>query len=372
MSQKRSRDHAPEVKTVLRGEGGVYFAAIDLGTNNCRLMIAGGRSGSMRVVDNFNRSIRLGEGLHHTGALSEAAMQRAVDALHACAARMRHWSLRAIRGVATEACRRASNGEAFLRRVREETGLTLEIISPREEAELAMESCTSLLYANNHRRRRAVLFDIGGGSTEIAWLHLDPFTRVHELVGTVSIPWGVITMAEHFVAPDPDAPEEVHAAQYDAMVRFVTQQLQAFGRLHNIDEEVRQRNVAMLGTSGTITTLAGIALGLERYNRHVIDGVTLTDAASLEAIDILRGLGMRGLMVHPCVGTERATYVLPGCAIFEAIHRLWPVDAITVADRGLRDGLLTRMAREARVTMLPSSTSSRHGGDMAHPAPFRL
>ncbi|GEN14110.1 hypothetical protein NCH01_05410 [Neoasaia chiangmaiensis] len=346
------------------------FAALDLGTNNCRLMVAVRSGDGFRVVDSFNRTVRLGEGLQSAGVLSDDAMARTMSALHVCAARLRQWPVRAICCVATEACRRAANGRAFLQRVRAETGLDIAIISPREEAELAMDSCGALLHANNHRRERGILFDIGGGSTEIAWLRLDRARRAQTLTGTTSIPWGVITMAERFAAPAADASDEEHAAYYEAMVRHVMTELDGFEAVHHIRREIGRSNVGMLGTSGTVTTLAGIALNLPRYNRHAIDGIVLTDAAALGAIDTLRAFRADGLATHPCVGSERNHYVLPGCAIFEAIHRLWPVEAVTVADRGLRDGLLFRMAREMETighVRSPSNVarrtppSSKHG-----------
>lgn len=344
----RTADHAVSGTTREKGRRKSYqkyFAALDLGTNNCRLMIAGVNDGACQVVDNFNRSIRLGEGLQASGMLTDAAMNRAIGALHACAGRMRHWPLQAVRGVATEACRQAGNAKAFLRRVREETGIQLDIITPREEAELALESCTSLLYANNHRRTRAILFDIGGGSTEIGWLRLDPVTRTQTLSGTVSIPFGVVSMAERFLPPGPGASLDAQAAYYREMVAFVRDRLHDFDEVHRIGAEVGRRNVTMLGTSGTITTLAGIALDLPRYSRSAVDGLTLTDEAALGAIDTLLELRLAGMAQHPCVGHDRSAFVLPGCAIFEAIHQLWPVDSITVADRGLRDGMVARMAR---------------------------
>ncbi|CAI9120924.1 Ppx/GppA phosphatase family protein [Brytella acorum] len=343
------------------GDGSAYFAALDLGTNNCRLMIGERGSVGVRVVDSFNRSVRLGEGLQSSGALSEEAMVRAINALHVCAARIRHWPVQAIRGVATEACRRAVNGKEFLSRVHRETGIILDLISPREEAELAMESCGVLLHANNHRRSRGLLFDIGGGSTEIAWLRLDPTRRAQDLSGTVSIPCGVITIAESFRPPAPGADAAEHEHYYESMVRHVIAQLSGFEDVHQIRREIQRRNVAMLGTSGTITTLAGVALGLPRYNRQAVDGVTLTDTAALEAIDILRDLEAAEEPPHPCIGIDRSTYVLPGCAIFEAIHRLWPVDNIIVADRGLRDGLLARMARDGDAMRRSRPRPSRDG-----------
>jgi len=319
-----------------RGRGGPAFAALDLGTNNCRLLVGVPTGDGFRVLDSFSRVVRLGEGLHSTGQLSDGAMERAIAALQACASRLERRPLRGVRAIATEACRRASNGRIFLDRVRAETGLRFEVISSREEAELALESCAPLLRG---QAQRALLFDIGGGSTELAWVRLCSSSGLPELIGYISLPVGVVTLAERF-SGGAFSPEV-----YDAMVEEVQQRLRAFEAVHCIGHEIRNGAVSMLGTSGTITTLAGIALDLPRYSRPLIDGVVLSAEAANAALRRLREMGPECMARHPCVGTERADFVLPGCAIFSAIHELWPVPRVLVADRGLREGMLLRMMR---------------------------
>jgi exopolyphosphatase/guanosine-5'-triphosphate,3'-diphosphate pyrophosphatase len=314
------------------------FAALDLGTNNCRLLVGAPVGDGFRVLDSFSRIVRLGEGLHRTGRLSQDAMERAMAALHGCAARLARRPVRAVRAIATEACRRAVNGPEFLARVRTETGLAIDVISSREEAELALESCSPLLRGGG---RRALLFDIGGGSTELAWVRLTDRGRP-ELIGYVSLPVGVVTLAERFN----EAGDE--AAQFNAMVDDVADRLGPFESVHCIGHEIRQGGVRFLGTSGTVTTLAGIALDLPRYTRAAVDGAVLTHATAASALTRLRALGRAGLAQHPCVGPERADFVLPGCAIFAAIHALWPAPEIAVADRGLREGMLLRLMRGER------------------------
>jgi exopolyphosphatase/guanosine-5'-triphosphate,3'-diphosphate pyrophosphatase len=318
--------------------GPAAFAALDLGTNNCRLLVGAPSGGGFRVLDSFSRIVRLGEGLQHSGSLSAAAMERTLGALHACAARLHRRPVRAVRAIATEACRRAANGMEFLARVRAETGIAFDIISTREEAELALESCAPLLEGPG---RRALIFDIGGGSTELAWVRLNG-GRGPELIGYDSLPVGVVTLAEQF------GPEGFAPGGYEAMIDHVADRLSAFERVHCIGHEIRLSGVRLLGTSGTVTTLAGVALGLTRYRRPAVDGQVLTDEAVTEALAALRGLGPEGLARHPCVGPERAAFVLPGCAIFEAIRTTWPISEVTVADRGLREGMLLRMMRGGR------------------------
>jgi exopolyphosphatase/guanosine-5'-triphosphate,3'-diphosphate pyrophosphatase len=320
---------------------GAAFAALDLGTNNCRLLIGAPTGEGFRVIDSFSRIVRLGEGLQNSGMLSDMAMDRAMGALHACAARLARRPVRAVRAIATEACRRAGNGEAFLNRVRSETGIAFNIISTREEAELALESCAPLLRGSppGEAGRRALLFDIGGGSTELAWVRLSSAGGHPELIGYVSLPVGVVTLAEHFGHHgfEPDG--------YQAMVDHVRGRLAAFERIHCIEHELRLGGVRFLGTSGTVTTLAGVALNLARYRRPMVDGVRLTAEDAHAALKLLRGLGREGLNRHPCVGPDRSDFVLPGCAIFQAISTVWPAPDVIVADRGLREGMLLRMMR---------------------------
>jgi exopolyphosphatase/guanosine-5'-triphosphate,3'-diphosphate pyrophosphatase len=317
------------------------FAALDLGTNNCRLLVGARAGDGFRVLDSFSRIVRLGEGLQVTGRLSDAAQDRALAALHACAARLSRRSLIGVRAIATEACRRAVNGAAFLARVHEETGIAFDIISTREEAELALESCAPLLRGHGHR---ALLFDIGGGSTELAWVRLPEAPGsseqpTPELIGYLSLPIGVVTLAERFghCGFDPGG--------YADMVADVRGRLEGFDRIHCIAHEIRLGRVHLLGTSGTVTTLAGVALNLQRYRRPEIDGVVLTAEVAKAALDLLRSLGRDGLIRHPCIGPDRVDFVLPGCAIFEAISEMFPAPEVTVADRGLREGMLLRMMR---------------------------
>ena len=337
------------------------FAALDLGTNNCRLLVGAPAPDGFRVIDSFSRIVRLGEGLHDTGALSPVAMDRAMAALHACAARLARRPVRRLRAIATEACRRAVNGPEFLDRVRAQTGLDIDVITAREEAELALESCAPLLSAAPRPGdRRALLFDIGGGSTELAWVRLDGATP--RLIGTTSLPVGVVSLAERFGAWGHTG------AGFAAMVAEVAARLAAFEAVHCIAHEMRAGGVRLLGTSGTVTTLAGVSLGLARYRRPLIDGVVLGRTQALAAMGELRALAPSGLAEHPCVGPERAAFVLPGCAIFEAIFSRWPASEVTVADRGLREGMLLRMMRDAARRATPRSTTPLPATLAAHPA----
>jgi exopolyphosphatase / guanosine-5'-triphosphate,3'-diphosphate pyrophosphatase len=310
------------------------LAAIDLGTNNCRLLVARPNGAGFRVIDAYSRIVRLGEGLSRTGLLSEAAMDRTIAALRVCARKMQQRRVTRARSVATEACRRAANCEAFLERVRAETGIDIEIITSEVEAELAFRGCAPLLTPD---RNRAIVFDIGGGSTEIGWLAVDAAGQI-DLIDCVSLPIGVVNLAErHDRSP-------VDPALYETMTGEVASMLAEFGARNDIATAVAGGTVQMLGTSGTVTTLTGIHLRLSRYDRSQVDGRYL----EFEAIDAinreLAALDWHGRAATPCVGPERADLVVAGCIILSAICRLWPVGRLRVADRGLREGILFELA----------------------------
>jgi len=334
---------------------GPSYAALDLGTNNCRLLVATPCGGSFRVVDSFSRIVRLGEGLLGSGRLSEDAMDRAIAALRTCAEKLARRQVRALQAVATEACRRAVNGPAFLARVEAETGLRLRAITAREEAELAVESCAPLLEPGD---RRALLFDIGGGSTEIAWVRVGQQCRTPELIGYISIPLGVVTLAERC------GEACFTEAGFHAVVNEVADRLAGFEAVHRIAQEIRAGGVRLMGTSGTVTTLAGVAMALPRYRRPLVDGQTIEAGAADQALGDLFALGRSGLASHPCVGPDRVDFVLPGCAVYAGIRRIWPVPRLTVADRGLREGMLLRLMRADR--MPPRRRAPRGLGWPAH------
>ncbi len=313
------------------------FAVIDLGTNNCRLLIAEpAKAGGFRVVDSFSRIVRLGEGVANSGLLSDAAIERTIRALKVCADRVGRHKVTHIRAITTEACRQARNAETLIARAQEEAGIVLSIVTADEEARLAAIGCAPLIGA---RHDGALVFDIGGGSTEIIWLR--GRDGVAETVFAASIPVGVVGLAEaHGRGADRAAYETMREAMVArfAPVRAAMDASRAFA----VDTH------HLLGTSGTVTTLAGIVLGLQRYSRARVDGSWHASGDILAAVDRLVGLTLRGRAGVGCVGPERADLIVPGCAIFSAIHAHWPCAELRVADRGLREGMLREMAAETR------------------------
>ncbi len=309
------------------------YGALDLGTNNCRLLIARPSAEGFRVVDSYSRIVRLGEGLGRHGALSVRAMERAVAALDVCRRKLERRGVTRLRAVATEACRKATNREEFLARVRREAGIELEVISAREEARLAVIGCQSLL---DPRFPRAVVFDIGGGSTEVVLVERAGDARLR-LVGWASLPFGVITLTEKFGLGEGDADAY---ARTRAMVR---EALAAFEERHGFARHVEAGAMQLLGTSGTVTTLASVQLKLRRYDRRRVDG-SWFDSGAMRALARRIALMDRAHRIaQPCIGRDRADYVVAGCAILESIFETWPVDRLRVADRGLREGVLRSM-----------------------------
>ena len=309
------------------------YAAIDLGTNNCRLLIARPAGDNFSVVDAFSRVVRLGEGLAQTELLSEAAMDRAVAALRVCAEKLKRRNVHLARSVATEACRRATNGAAFIERVRQETGIRLDIISAREEARLAVLGCHILLEPGHGP---ALVFDIGGGSTELVLINNGP--TVPEILDWVSVPWGVVSLTETCDSEGDSL--DARRARYAQMRGRVSDSFAAFGQRITPFRQSISPDLRLLGTSGTVTTLASLHLDLPQYDRRAVDGL-IVPADSMRAISSrLSSLSLAERREVPCIGRERADLVVAGCAILEAILDLWPANRLGVADRGIREGIL--------------------------------
>lgn len=339
------------------GRYGHVFAALDLGTNNCRLLIAKPEGQSFRVVDAFSRIVRLGEGVDESNQLSEAAMDRAVEALRICADKMERRSVTRARAIATEACRRALNGAQFVERVKAETGVSLDVIRAGEEARLAVAGCAPLF---DSRRDCILVFDIGGGSTEIVWidLHQIPRKRRRDLLLGVhsrdsdparveaevaalakqarwtSLPVGVVTLAERFKHLRDER------TRFDAMRAHTESLIEPFAASGAGATPDRLSRMQLLGTSGTITTLAGVHLELPRYNRARVDGMWIGRRDLTTLIDDLLAMTRAERSEIPCIGDDRSELVISGAAILRAILHYWPSEQLRVADRGLREGLL--------------------------------
>jgi exopolyphosphatase / guanosine-5'-triphosphate,3'-diphosphate pyrophosphatase len=319
----------------VRRAGGGRLAALDLGTNNCRLLVAEPTEQGFHVVDSFSRIVRLGEGLAGTDRLGEAAMTRTLGALKICRRIMDRHRVSRVRCVATEACRRALNGPEFVRRARRATGIDLEVLGQDEEARLAMLGCLPLV---DREADQLLMVDIGGGSTEIMWLDRREPSGGPKPGHTHSMPLGVVTLSESVTgATDP-------AATYARMVELARECLARGNRLPaSARGPGGVRRLQMLGTSGTVTTLAAVHLGLRRYDRRKVDGISLPFEVIQAVSRQLRELDNAERAAHPCIGLDRADLVVAGCAILDAVHQCWPVERLRVADRGLREGILNAL-----------------------------
>jgi exopolyphosphatase/guanosine-5'-triphosphate,3'-diphosphate pyrophosphatase len=350
--------HAPALATApARVQASHTYAALDLGTNNCRLLVARphhdhSRTGAdrLRIIDAFSRIVRLGEGLHQTGELGDAAIARTLDALAVCRAKMDQRGVTRARLIATEACRIAANGSDFIERVRAELGFDLEVIDRETEARLAALGCAALA---DPQAEGVLIFDIGGGSSELIWLDR-ACTRVAAAAERVDIRlWtslqiGVVSLAEQFGGVD------VSPATYEAMVSHAAQSIEAF--LSRAMRERHCRRFHLLGTSGTVTTIGGVYLNLSRYDRRRVDGLWMSAGDVSATIARLRGMSYDERAAHGCIGPARADLVLAGCAILEAIRRAFPAPRLRIADRGLREGILIELMRADGVWGRPAET----------------
>ncbi len=311
------------------------YAALDLGTNNCRLLIAHQAQRGLRVLDSFSRIVRLGEGVGTTGELSEAAMVRTIEALRVCAAKMSRGKVVGSRSVITAAGREARNRSQFVRRVRQETGIRLEVISAREEADLTLAGCLPLLEVSGDR---VLLFDVGGGSAEFVLAKIHSQGQV-TIEGCVSLPCGVVKITEKY------GNHEFTEDDYQEVVESVKDMLVPFDREYGIGGKVSAGHLQVIGTAGTVTTLAGVNMRLDHYNRALVDGSWLEVEAIRRICRELAALSVDERAAYPCIGRARADLVVAGCAVLEAVCSMWPMERLRVADRGVREGILTRMMR---------------------------
>lgn len=310
------------------------YAAIDLGTNSCRLVIATPTPTSFRIVETFSKITRLGEGIINDDELSRVAIRRTIGALRVCAGVLAEYApIYRWRYVATAACRRAKNCAEFIDAVKRETGLSIETISSKEESRLAVVGCIPLL---NRNIKRALVFDIGGGSTEISLARVTNTGNTF-IEGFVSLPYGVVTISEAFPSQD------MTNLAYNTIIERTHKLLKEFEEKYNICEAIKNQEIQVIGTSGTVTVLGAVHLNLPRYNRSAVDGLSIIKQDIDKAINKIKRLGDEGRKKHPCIGAQKADLTMAGCAIIEALCSFWPIAEITVADRGIREGILLDM-----------------------------
>jgi len=341
---------AVETPAPLLADPAELYAALDLGTNSCRMLIAQPKGSQFHVIDSFSKSVQLGSGLESSGALCRSSISRTIQALRVCRKKLEKHDVKRMRLVATEACRRAKNSRDFLRRVQRETGLRLEIIKPEEEARLAVISCAPLV---STKTEQLLVVDIGGGSTELVWIDLSTVPRAErpraimrlhtgfknadspfphaKVVDWISVPLGVATLMEQFSDVEDDA------ARFALMSWYFEEKLADFTPYAN---DPAREGFQIIGTSGTVTTVAASHLGLKRYDRNKVDGLRMTSEQIDRVIRDYLSMGPAGRKRDPRIGRDRQELIMSGAAILQALLRIWPTDRLSVADRGLREGLL--------------------------------
>jgi exopolyphosphatase/guanosine-5'-triphosphate,3'-diphosphate pyrophosphatase len=342
--RSRSEHDLDAIGRLRQSHPGEAYAALDLGTNNCRLLIARPSGRDFTVIDAFSRVVKLGEGLATSGRLSEQAMDRALAALAICAEKLQRRNVRLARSVATEACRRAANGPAFIERVRRETGIALDVISAEEEARLAVLGCHILLEAGDGP---AMIFDIGGGSTELVLVEGGggaDASHVPRILDWQSVPWGVVSLTETVSCREEG--EAARIARYAKMRELVSRSFAPFAE--RVAQAAAMEDIRLLGTSGTVTTLASLYLELPSYDRRAVDGLIVPAPAMRDIAARLSVMTPYERSSLPCIGQDRADLVVAGCAILEAILDLWPARRLGVADRGIREGILRSLIAAER------------------------
>lgn len=362
MEQVRPKGQARKVNAHRNSKNagnGPLYAALDLGTNSCRMLIATPEGSHFRIVDAFSKPVRLGLELERTGFLSKSGISRTVQALHVCAKKLKNHGVKNRRLIATEACRRAVNGDRFMGRIKAETGLSLEIIAPEEEARLAVVGCAPLVAAD---AKQVLVIDIGGGSTELVWVDIrevddlrkiDAMMRLKpsqvkealkdengaRVVDWISIPLGVATLLQRYSDVVDDA------AKFALMACYFEEMLDNFTP-YNDESDTLMDGLQVIGTSGTVTTIGAVHLGLQRYDRNIVDGMRMRAIDVDKVINQFLHLGPEGRRAEPGIGRDRAQLIMSGSAILQTILRIWPSDNIRVADRGLREGMLYSMMND--------------------------
>lgn len=335
-----------------RGRRYKTYAALDLGTNNCRLLIARKTENGFRVIDSYSRSVRLGAGLATTGRLADDNIKAAIDALTVCSRKLHARKVKRWRCVATQACRQAENGEEFMRQVKAQTGLRLEIISPRVEAKLAVMGCLNLIDTS---KDVALVVDIGGGSTELSWVDVRKLKKMAEkgpvhkppISAWASLPVGVVTLSE--MVPEHDDRD----TWYADMKAKVCDAIEQAGCSTRFTNHFKGGRGHIIGTSGTITSLAGIYQKLPCYQRDKVDGSWMPSAEAVRIARRMASLPVKERAKEPCIGHERANLLVAGCAITDVVCELWPCSDIRVGDRGLREGLLMGLMQQSQILSTP-------------------
>ncbi len=323
-----------------REEGTQRFAAIDIGSNSIRQIVADVSSnGAIRVIDEMKAAPRLQSGLHETGALGEEPMRLALEALTRMATLARQLGCKRVEAVATSAVRGASNGAAFLRQVREVAGLRVRILDGEEEARLAFRSALAHFDLG---RGRAVVMDIGGGSVEFALAAEGIVERY------VSLPFGAVRLTEQYLMdrPAPKGVRKLRKAIRDDIRRVLP---------------VRDwRGAELIGSGGTFTNLAGMVLARQGIRvAHSVHGTRMPWHEIEHLLEMLQELTPTERLAVPGLNVARADIILAGLAVAAEVGARLEPRGFVASAYGIREGLLLETARVAPVVSDPGEARER-------------
>lgn len=311
------------------------FASIDLGTNTVRLLVVTGNSKGFTTLHSNQLITRLGEGLSHSGILKDIAMERTIKAVLDFKREASKYSPFAIWVAATSAVREAKNRNEFIEKIREVTGLELEVIPWEEEARRTLLGVFSGLDGNI---KKAIVFDIGGGSTEYI------LTVDKRLVKSVGTALGVVHLSEKYIRKDP-----VDDGELIILESVITNKIRNVkSQLHDV--LCTMHDVRLIGTAGTVTTIAALDLNLHPYDPAKVNGYVLNIENVKEILKKLKNMTLEERRNIPALESGREDLIIPGAVIVIKTMEIFGFNEMIVSDYGLREGIiLAKMSECQRV-----------------------
>ena len=310
----------------------VSLAAIDLGTNSCRLMITSQKG---FVIYRRTATTKLGEGLHAAGKFTDEAIERGLKCLAEYADIMRDYGVAEYKAIATASCRMAENGADFVKAVEELCGLKLDIVSPEEEALLNVKGAR--LNADKNAEY-VMVYDLGGGSTEIT---LATNSETPKIIYTISVPWGARNATEAYGLLEYD---EEKAAKLRAEVQKYTADF-----LQHSEFEKYRDKCECIATSSTPLRLVSMARGLGSYNRYNVDGVAENVAELDKQIAKIQKMDFVHAAENPYIGENRAMIFQAACVIFKTIYDDLQIKVLTASLKGAQEAMINDLVKKWQI-----------------------
>ena len=295
------------------------FAAIDLGSTNCRLVIVDIIEDKYKIICSFSEILNLGRNLSFSNEFNDEIIEKTIEIFKIISQKLKYYNVLSYRCVATEACRQSINSDELVKRIHERTNIEIEIIPSKEEARLCLKSC---LNHNVNLNDFNLVFDIGGGSTEIIIFDSIYSNKDFDFL---SIPIGVINFSE-----------KVSLFKTEKVLGQLEKQMMFFSKKKKIHNEP----ISIIGSCGTVTTLCAIHLKLNYYQKSLVDNTLLEIEDLKQTCNFVKRLSSEEKEKHPCIGPQRINLLDNGILILEKILESWPVKRILVSDRGLREGII--------------------------------